>query len=494
LEILLQLAGLPNNAPPDSTIEDALEILMFLAGLPSVHEATVVTTASGTTKSASPTTTSPTTTTPTTTTIAPSWIHCSECYVNSVLAVIHVNEPWVCKDCHDSKTTTTTEPAQQEFIPAVADLSIDLFRRAFAEDSTQNTLVSPLSVLLALTMTANGADGQTLSEMEEVLGRGFSIDDLNKLLRDYVSSLPSTDDSSLSIANSIWFTDCPTITIFETFLQANREYFDSEVFRRDFVGNEKATVEEINAWVAENTLDMITEIIDKIDELAIMFLINAIAFDAKWAVPFCDKGVRKRDFTAHDGTVQNVEFMSTNLNNHWGLRYIETENARGFTKPYMGNHYSFAALLPNADIDIADFIADMTGEGLMTALNSARRPNGGVIATMPKFNFEYGINMGDVLKEMGMPTAFCDDSADFTRLGKADRPLDTIYIKNVIHNTFIEVDQIGTRAAAVTLVEMGTPTSVPPPPQIVTLDRPFVFMIIDNATNLPIFIGTLLEV
>jgi serpin B len=217
-----------------------------------------------------------------------------------------------------------------------------------------------------------------------------------------------------------------------------------------------------------------------------MYLINAIAFDSEWEVPYEDWQLFKRNFNAFNGRIQNTDFMRS-----LEEMYIETDNATGFLKPYSGGKYSFAALLPNEDVDIADYIAGLTGESLMAALNSAHKHNEGVQAVMPKFSFEYEIEMNDLLAAMGMPTAFCESGADFSRLGHSSAG--NLFISKVLHKTFIEVDEIGTRAAAVTVVEVND-ESAGDEPMYVTLDRPFVFAIVDNATNLPVFLGTFITV
>jgi len=370
------------------------------------------------------------------------------------------------------------------FIPSVSDLTVDIFQRAFLENSEINNLVSPLSVLLALAMTANGADSETLAEMEVVLGRGIELADLNRLLSGFVNNLPSGDRAKLNIANSIWIHDCESFTADEDFLQVNQNYYAAQIMRAAF---DNSTVDDINAWVSRNTDDMITEIIDSIDPMTVMFLINAIVFDSEWEVPYEEHQVRDHDFTAFDGRVQTTDFM-------WSTEryFIETANATGFLKPYADGHYSFAAFLPNEDVDIADFIAGMTGESLMHALNSAERHFEGVQAGLPKFTFEYEISMNRLLSEMGMPTAFLEGGADFSRLGWSD--MGNLFIDEVRHKTFIEVDEFGTRAAAVTSVDVQAESESVPDYKFVTLDRPFVFAIVDNATNLPIFIGALLEI
>jgi serpin B len=373
-----------------------------------------------------------------------------------------------------------------EFIPAAADFTVDVFQRSFAESGDENVMVSPLSVLLALAMTANGADGVTLQEMEAVLGRGITLDELNKLLSQYADNLPSEEGSKLNIANSIWFRDDEGMFVVnEDFLRINEEYYHSEIFKALF---DQSTVNEINNWVSRNTDEMITQVITEIPPLAIMYLINAIVFDSEWEDAYGENDVRKRGFNAINGEVQTTDFMWSDEE-----MFIAADNATGFVKPYAGGHYSFAALLPNRDVNITDFIADMTGENLMNTLNHAYRPSYGVRAALPKFTFEYEVTMNGMLAAMGMPSAFVERGADFTRIG-TPAPGENIFMNRVLHKTFIEVDEVGTRAAAVTVVEMNTTDSVGPMPEYVILDRPFVFAIVDNATNLPIFIGALMEI
>jgi serpin B len=389
------------------------------------------------------------------------------------------------------KADPLSQEEAEELIPSIADLTVDLFKRSFYqnfyENGEQNTLLSPLSVMLALCMTANGADGDTLTEMEAVLGGGLSIADLNRLLSSYANNLPSEKGSKLNIANSIWVRDREDESfIFNTaFADINSRYYGAELRRSEFDEN---TVKEINGWVSRNTDNMINRIIDEISQDAIVHIINAVVFDADWKHQYTPYNVRNRNFTAFDGDTQNTEFMYSKEQ-----LYIEAENATGFIKPYKNEHYSFAALLPNEDTSITDFIAEMNGENLITALNSAYTPTDGVETGLPKFNFEYETVMNDLLSAMGMPSAFDLTISDFSRLGQSERG--NIVINKVLHKTFIEVDELGTKAAAETDIEVADELSDDESePKFVILDRPFVFAIIDNSTNLPIFIGTLLEI
>jgi len=329
-------------------------------------------------------------------------------------------------------------------------------------------------------MTANGADGDTLSEMEAVLG-DKEIEHLNGFLLSYMKSLYSGDSSKFGIANSIWFRDSENFTVEEAFLQTNKSYYNADIFKSAF---DASTVTDINNWVKENTDGLIKEIIDEIPPLAVMYLINAIIFDAEWQRTYYEHQVRNRDFTAYNGQTQTAKMM---YSGEW--QFIEDELATGFIKPYKGNHYSFAALLPNEGVSIDDYVASLTGAGLLYTLSNVQGEE--VRTGLPKFSFDYDLSMNDVLENMGIERAFCPDNADFSKLGQVEDV--NIFISKVIHKTYIEVDELGTKAGAVTMVEAAAGSAPDNEPKVVILDRPFVFMIIDNKTNLPVFIGVVNE-
>ena len=372
--------------------------------------------------------------------------------------------------------------ADAEFIGSVADFSIDLFKESITEK--QNSLVSPLSVMLALAMTANGADGETLSQMEALLGGSIALDELNKYLYTYANGLPNKDKSKLSIANSIWFRGNENILQVEPdFLQKNADYYDAAAYRAAF---DAKTVRDINDWVKKNTDGMIDSILNEITDDAMLYLINAIAFDARWQSVYYKENVRKEIFTDIAGSTNNVDFMYSAEYN-----YLDDGMATGFIKPYEGGDYSFAALLPNEDISIETYIDHLTGEGFLDTISNVQRDTL-VYASMPKFEYDYGVLMNDALKTLGIPDAFDISKADFNKIGKSSSG--NLFISSVIHKTFISVDELGTKAGAVTMVSAGTGSAGPSDPKIVHLDRPFVYAIIDNSTNLPIFIGTLMTV
>lgn len=372
--------------------------------------------------------------------------------------------------------------ADQIFIDAQLDLALKLFKASVNEsiEEKKNVLISPLSILLALSMTANGADEQTKTEMEALLGGGITIEDLNEYLYAYVNSLPSSDQYKLKIANSIWYREMNGLYVKPTFLQTTVNYYNAELYKSPF---NDTTLKDINKWVNKNTDGMIEKILDSISPDAMLYLINALVFNSKWEEKYTSNQISDDEFTNILNIRQAVEMMNSRE-----LKYLSCPTAQGFIKPYKDNKYSFAALLPNMDVDIYDFINSLTTESLSNILNNVE--DAMVYAAIPKFSYDYSITMNKMLTDMGMPTAFNPLSANFKNM--AELVGNNLHIGTVLHKTFIEVDEEGTKAAAVTGI--GLETSIGPLCHYVKLDRPFVYMILDNETNLPIFIGALTQI
>ena len=378
--------------------------------------------------------------------------------------------------------STYAKPADERFISSQMRLSVDLFKGSVGKSKNKNVLISPLSIELALAMTANGADGQTRAEMETLLGGDTTIEELNEYLRTYVKSLPSDEKYKLGIANSIWFRDDESLTVKKDFLQTNADYYGAQVYKAPF---DDSTVNDINSWVDEHTDGLIGGILKEIDESKMLYLINAMVFDAEWQDIYRETAVKDGTFTSIAGDERDVQMMASGES-----KYLDDGRATGFIKNYSGGRYSFAALLPNEDIDIYEYIDGLTDEGLLDTLENAERCT--VNAEMPKFSSEYSLNMTVVLSELGMPTAF-EKLADFSKMGNYMGF--NLFISDVVHTTCIKVNERGTEAGAVTSVEMSAAASAAPTKvRDVTLDRPFVYMIIDNSTNLPIFIGVVVDI
>lgn len=364
---------------------------------------------------------------------------------------------------------------------ATADFGVRLFKTSMEEG--KNTLISPLSVLYALAMTANGADGETLAQMEQVLG--MDVDNLNSYMLAYLDLLPESKDFKMSLANSIWFKDDPDFIVEQSFLQTNADYYGAGAYKAAF---DEGTRNDINNWVKEHTDGMIPEIIDEIPDEAIMYLVNALAFDAKWADEYEKHQIREGRFTMEDGTRQDVDMMHSEE-----YTYLEDNLATGFIKYYKDRRYAFVAMLPNEGVTVSQYVDSLTCEHLRELLNNSQDLT--VFASIPKFETEYDIEMSEVLQEMGMTDAFDWRVADFSRLGTYNVDGMNICINRVLHKTFISVAEQGTRAGAATAVEMVAEGAM----EIVefkevVLDRPFVYMLIDCETNLPFFIGTMMNV
>lgn len=367
--------------------------------------------------------------------------------------------------------------ADDTFKNSSADFAIRLFQKA--RDDNKNSLISPLSVMLALSMTANGARGETLAQMEALLGGDIPMETLNEYLYSYIKALPSEKTAKMNIANSIWFRD-NGFTAEKAFLQKNADYYGAAAYKSVF---DEKTLRDINNWVKKNTDGMIEKIIDDFDPDAVMYLINTVLFDAEWENIYKKNEIRDGTFTALDGTKRTVSMMYSEEH-----RYLDDGKATGFIKPYK-NGYSFVALLPNVDISLGDYVASMSGKAFIDMVKNAKDVP--VETAIPKFSYDYDTEMSGALKALGMPLPFDAAKADFSALGASDSG--NIFISRVLHKAYIAVDEKGTKAGAATAVEtilMSDTAGI----YRVTLDRPFVYAIIDDATGLPIFIGTVTEI
>ncbi len=343
-----------------------------------------------------------------------------------------------------------------------------------SEMENENPLLSPLSILAALSMTANGAAGETKTQMEQTLGADTGS------LNAYFSMLQASlgNDKQLKAANSIWMKDTDTLHVEDAFLQKNADFFGAGIYSAPF---DDSTKTAINDWVSKHTDKMIPKILDEIPSDAVMYLVSALAFDAKWDRPFKSYEVWDGAFTARNGQEQTGDFLHGAVG-----QYLSDEHAEGFLKPYADGKYAFAALLPDETTSIDDYVNQLTGERLHAILASPIDES--VEIALPKFKAEFSAELSENLKALGMTDAFDGANADFTALGTSDEG--NIYISRVLHKTFIQVDEEGTKAGAATAVEATTESAALYPHSVI-LNRPFVYMIVDLETGLPIFLGAL---
>lgn len=348
-----------------------------------------------------------------------------------------------------------------------ADFTMEFFNAAYEGG---DALISPVSVLAALAMAEAGARGATLAQMEEVFG--VDAETMRLALSAYMSSIAGTEAKT---ANAIWFRDDGTFEPDAGFLAGCASFAGAEVFADEFTS---ALAGEINGWIKEHTDGMITDVLDKVDPDAVMYLVNALAFEADWAEQYEEHQLRDGEFIA-DGGVKTVEMMYSDEH-----VYLEGDGFTGFMKPYKGGRYAFAALLPDETSSLEALLGSLTGETLADALENAQ--NTPVETATPGFSSEYAAELSETLMGMGMADAFSGETADFSGMGRS--ALGNIYINRVLHKTFIDVTPQGTRAGAATVVEMNAESAMEDVKQVY-LDRPFAYMIVDTQYNIPLFFG-----
>lgn len=366
--------------------------------------------------------------------------------------------------------------ADDVFTSAEYRFSLELLRSTLREKENENIMLSPYSVLYALGMTVNGAAGQTRTEAENLLiGSGHTVDELNEYLYGWRVSHPQEDEAcKLHTANCIWINE-KIRDVKDTFLQQNQNYYAAEIRRAAFDG---AALRDINGFVKRETDSMVPKILDELDPAAMLVLVNAVCFDAQWAVPYEKAQIESAVFHNADGRKAAAEMMTGQE-----FSYLEQDGAVGFLKDYNGR-YAFAGILPPENVSVQEWLDAQTGESLISLIAGRRTEN--VTAVMPSFSADTSVQLETVLPGLGMPAAF-SDSADFSALSD-----ERLKIDEVVHKTHIEVGAQGTKAAAATAVVMskGATEVQSDEKKTVRLDRPFVYMILDMTNELPVFIGT----
>lgn len=365
-----------------------------------------------------------------------------------------------------------------KFINSTQRFSIELFKKSVKKD--ENSLISPASVFLALGMTANGANGETLNSFKTGLGKyGLTLDELNKAYKAYSNELTKERGSTaLNITNSIWFRN--DFTPKAEFLQNNADYFGAGARKLNF--NDKASAEVINDWVRENTNSKIDKIIDKINPADVMHLINTFYFNAKWEKPFdTEQKTNQANFYLSNGKTQTTTFM--HLTDQ--LDYISGQSASAVLLPYDDGRFAFLGILPDEGIKLDEYIKILDERTIPELISQKRNTN--IAVTIPKFKTSGDFELKEALKNMGFGIAFDGNRADFSKMGNANEKL---VISSVKHKTFLQVDELGTEAGAVTDVVMRE-TGINGNIQTLVFNRPFIYAIVDIKTNLPLFLGTM---
>lgn len=358
--------------------------------------------------------------------------------------------------------------------------AFDFFAKVFDEeqnDNDENFMVSPFSLSMALAMTWNGSAGDTKTAMQNTLGfEDWADEDVNKYFSKLKNAFQETDPSTkLSIANSIWTNQ--QVKIFPEFISLNKTYYNATVESVDFTNS--ATVGRINKWAADSTNNLIDKVLEKTKSDDLMYLLNAIYFKGIWVSEFDVKNTSKMNFTADNGSQVKVDMMHQEAN----FNYAHDETMQVVELPYGNKSFSMMVLLPKEDKNLED-VAHVLQQSDYWSNLKREFGNKKVDLFIPKFKTEYSKKLNDVLTDMGMGIAFEADKADFSRMSDRDA-----YISFVTQDTYIATDEVGTEAAAVTVVGI-VETSAPVTESVVfKADKPFIYMIQENSSGSVLFMG-----
>ena len=354
----------------------------------------------------------------------------------------------------------------------------NLFRAMVQDQPDSNIFISPLSVSMALGMTTNGAAGTTLEDMRQVLALGnLTEDESNSAYQSIMEFLIGLDPQvHLDIANAIFYR--PGYPVLQKFINVNQTYFDAEVSELDF--SLPTAIDVINGWVEDNTNGLINEIIQEIDPLTVMFLLNAIYFKADWTYQFEESETEDAQFTTPTG-----QAPCKMMHQEGDFIYFENEDFQAVDLPYGNNRLSMTIFLPKVTKSVDEIITNLTPQNL--AIWTEQLDSTSVTVELPRLLIEYERKLNDVLIAMGMGIAF-SGGADFTRIDSNGG----IFITMVKHVTFLEVDETGTEAAAVTIVEMGWGIGNNTI-KTMRMDRPFLFVIRETESNTILFMGKIVN-
>ena len=375
------------------------------------------------------------------------------------------------------------EPAQPIEMPAALttriaqgnEFAFNLFNKILQTTDDKNVFISPLSVDFALGMMLNGANSETREEMKYVLRHsGLTDVQVNEYYRIMLDALPTIDPlTKLNIANSIWCNK--EFPVRQSFLDVNARYFDAEIRNLDF--SSPTALQTINAWAAQQTNNLIEEVLDAIDPDAVMYILNAIYFKGIWTTQFDRRNTAKATFFAENGNENQVYMMHIPEGT---FPYYSNATAQFLDMSYGNGAFSMTVILPHEWRTLQDVIDNLSSDYFNDIVENRFRQRTGVRVYFPRFRTEFEIELNDVLIALGMPSAFCVFTADFS--GISDVPL---FISSVFHSTFVEVNEEGTEAAAVTGGTFFLSEASP----FFRADRPFIFVIRENSTGAILFMG-----
>jgi serpin B len=372
---------------------------------------------------------------------------------------------------------------EEQLVIAGNDFAFRLLQQVHGTAPDSNAFLAPLSASMALGMTLNGAAGTTFEEMRSTLGFGsMTLDDINEGYRNLMDLLLTLDPSvELGIGNSIWYRQ--DLPVRQDFLDRVAAYFDAVASQMDFASPDAARI--INDWVKDQTRGKIQEIVeDPIDAAVVMYLINAVYFKASWTHRFPKNKTEQADFFGVGGDTEPLPLMELKDT----VLYAETDSYQVVDLPYGGKAFSMTLLLPRNGTSVTDLIATLDRERWEGIVESLRPEEGTV--WLPRFRMEWGRELKDDLRAMGMKVPFMGGQADFS--GLSDEAIQRgLYISKVKQKTYVDVNEEGTEAAGVTSVEIRE-TSAGGPFSF-RADRPFLFLLRERFSETILFAGVLVR-
>ncbi|MBE9228944.1 serpin family protein [Phormidium sp. LEGE 05292] len=382
---------------------------------------------------------------------------------------------------NSSFTKQNSNNMNEKLVQANTNFGFKLFSQILAKNSDANIFVSPSSVAIALQMTYNGAAGSTQQAMAQALElQGMSVAEINQSQLALTQNLLKIDPKvQLDIANSLWLRE--GFPFKPEFLQTTEKYYQAKITNLDF--NNPNSLKIINDWVNQNTNSKIPTIIDSIDRSAVLFLINAIYFKGSWQKEFSKSATQEKPFTLLNGTRKQHPLMSQ----RGKYRYYENADFQAISLPYGSGRLSMYVFLPKPNVKLANFYSNLTAENWQQWMKAFSSRDGEIV--LPRFKLEYKITLNEVLQALGMEVLF-QDQANFYNMTPRD-----VQIDEVKHKTFVEVNEEGTEAAAVTSVGIRATSALPTeePPFKMVVDRPFFCAIRDNQTGTILFMGSIVD-
>lgn len=402
-------------------------------------------------------------------------VRSTKAVVASVIALI------VCSNLALTRGEGSKNQVDNRLTSATSRFSFKLYEEILKRRTSKNTFVSPASVMLALAMTYNGAAGATRQAMAQALEvDGMSLDDVNRAFADLKSSLAPTDPKvQLKIANSLWIRN--GFTINPAFIQRNKQHYGAEIASLNF--SDPSAVETINSWVNKNTEGKIQKIINQINDDDVLFLINAIYFKGQWQLAFKKENTKPDVFRPAPGEQKQVSMMSQSGT----FVYYKGKDFQSVYLPYGTGRVSMYLFLPDEQTGLDQFERSLTPENWDVWMRSFGATPGELM--LPRFKVEWESELNEALKGLGMTEAFDPARANFSLIARPTSG--NLFISEVKHKSWCEVNEEGTEAAAATSVR-GTLTSVQQPrePFVMKVDHPFFFAIRDNLTGVLLFMGS----